>query len=417
MNPVEWLESLPQPPEWTLDRTRRLFSLAGVSTNALKVIHVAGTNGKGSTVALIASGLQAAGFKTAAYYSPHVLDFRERIQVNGEWISEEKLNALTEVIKPLVKQMLDDGNSPSFFEVVTAIAVKHFINEQVDWAVVETGLGGRLDATNVLESECAVITPISLEHTEKLGKTIDAIATEKAGIVKLNKPVFTNNTDEKAVNAIKQTASKLNAQVTVTEPLTNVNCSDTVTSFTYAGRQHSTSLLGPHQALNASLAIEVLNWLGVSQEDIAAGLKTAFVPARLEIVKRSPLVVVDGAHNPAGTRTLVEAIRTIWPHKKIALVFGVLADKDYAEMANELRRLQVQTVNVTKPKNERALPLEKAKQLFEGFAVTAFEEPENALEDAVKKAAELNAIVLCCGSLYLAGELLAGTGLTQAKTL
>ncbi|MFH1779552.1 MAG: folylpolyglutamate synthase/dihydrofolate synthase family protein [Candidatus Micrarchaeota archaeon] len=394
---ITYLESLPKSTEWYLERTKELFELANTPMNELKVIHVAGTNGKGSVSSFLDSILRAQGFKVGLDTSPALVSQLERIQVNRKQISEESFVLLFNEVLPAIKQMKD---APSFFEVMTLIAVKHFINEKVDYAVIEVGLGGRLDSTNVLQPILSVITNISLEHTQMLGSTIKEIAGEKAGIIKTGVPVVTGCSGE-ALEVIKNKTKEKNSEVVIISEPENVKTSEFNTEFIFENETYTCSLLGAHQAKNACIAIRAAKKLNVQEKSIKEGIETTFWPGRLEVISHNPLIVFDAAHNPAGTRVLVESVSRIWPSKNVLLVFGVMKDKNYLEMISELKKMRLRKVFTTKCKLERSENEITLAALFEN--ATPVENVVDALQLAKKEAKE-NDLILVAGSIYVLGE-------------
>lgn len=411
-----FLNALPIPSFWDLEKTKELFRLTNTPTNALRVIHVTGSNGKGSTTAFIASILSEQGYVVGVDTSPHLVTPRERIRVNQEIITEQEFIEIFDVVKPAIQGMAD---KPSFFEAMTVFAVKHFLNKRVDYAVIEVGLGGRLDSTNVLDSMVSVITNVSLEHTEMLGGSVEKIAFEKAGIIKPSNIVVTACT-EPALSIVRQKAKEQDCELIIVEEPTKIKTTESGTSFDYKSESHSCSLLGMHQAINACTAIETINALRkkkieVSDAAIKNGLMHAEWPGRLQVLSRKPLVVIDGAHNPDGIKTLVESIRVIWPNRKVILVFGVMKDKNYEEMISLLKQLPLAKTILVKAMNPRSEePAVLAKYfdnvLIEESVVEALEKAKTECSESKEKNEEKGSseseLVLVTGSLYVLGELL-----------
>jgi dihydrofolate synthase/folylpolyglutamate synthase len=392
-----------------LSRIGRLLELMGNPQNSIKFIHLAGTNGKGSTSAMISSALIEAGYKTGLYISPYVVDFRERIQINGEYIKENELANLIEYIKPLCEEVEKQSESPTEFEVITALAFEHYKRQQCDYVVLETGLGGRFDATNIIPIPlAAVITSISFDHMQYLGDTLAKIAAEKCGIIKKGTNVISYPLQEKeALEVIKNRVKEEKARLTIP----NLNefkmksYSLLGSTFIYKGLEIYIPLVGEYQCYNAITAIEALLSLNITKEAIINGLHNVVFPARFEVVSQNPLAIVDGAHNLDGIVKLSENIEKLLKGKKLITIMGMLKDKSYEKPIKMMATLSETFIAVT-PNNPRALEgNETARVAGEhcGNVIIA-----NTLKEAAKMAKSLaneeNAI-LVCGSLYIAGEL------------
>lgn len=396
-----------------LERIEKLLGLLGNPQDRLKFVHVAGTNGKGSTCALIASVLRKSGYKTGLYTSPYVTDFCERMQIDGEMISREDVAALTEKTMPLVERMAADGETITEFELITAIAMQWFAQNGCDVIVLEVGLGGRLDATNVIKTPLvSVITSISLDHTNILGDTVEQIAREKCGIIKENGiTVCYPDQPKKAYEVIRDTAAeRKNRFVTARMDSVKVlSMNITGTGLNYNGLLVNLPFIGEHQvknAVTALAAIEVLKSKGfpIADHSIEAGFCCASFPARLEVLSHSPLVVIDGAHNPDGTAALAQAIRKYLKGRKIIAVMGMLADKDVTKAIKNLEGLFSQVIALA-PDNPRAMSAQELAARW--WNVNMGAQPMEDIDAALKKAFELageDGAVLICGSLYLAGE-------------
>ncbi|MBI1810618.1 MAG: bifunctional folylpolyglutamate synthase/dihydrofolate synthase [Nitrospirae bacterium] len=328
-----------------LDNTVRLLSLLGNPQEKFHSIHVAGTNGKGSTSAMIASILQTAGFKTGLFTSPHLVSFTERIRVNNEEITESDVVSLAEEIRFKIQDSRFKM-TPTFFEFITAMGLLYFKRKNIDWAVVETGMGGRLDATNVLLPEAAVITSINYDHSEFLGNTISAIAEEKAGIIKDGVPVITSAQEPSVMDAIKKKTEEKNAGLFIygRDFSAAIKAEDTSGSvFNYNGGNNfedlAISLPGRHQVLNAALALKTIevisqkplpNTSRLNPDTIRAGLGNIKWQGRLEFVSKEPPILIDGAHNPSAAKILADSLKEIFfkKYRRIILVAGVMSDKD-----------------------------------------------------------------------------------------
>ena len=337
-----------------LSRIKRLLEHLGNPQKKLKIIHIAGTNGKGSTAASIEGIYREAGYKTALYTSPHFFHFNERIRVNGRACSTYELSEITaEVKKAAEKIKKENYGQASFFEIVTAMAFLYFKNHNPDLVILETGLGGRLDATNVIKKPLlSIITNISLEHTEFLGDTLAEIAGEKAGIIKNNSKLITDVQQQEALKVIKETAEEKNTEfIELNKEYELITASGGIKSSTLCIKKYdkeqeiySLSLLGSHQARNAALAIRTIEELNenypVKKSDIKTALKNIYWPGRMQKISEQPLTILDAAHNPAAFKELVKNINDSSDEiKDIHLIFSILADKDLAGILNELKNL------------------------------------------------------------------------------
>lgn len=347
-----------------LDRISRVLAYLGNPQNRFKSIHIAGTNGKGSVTSMCASALSCAGYKTGVFVSPYIIDFRERIQINGEFISEGDLCRLAE-------KVIESGIKLCEFEFITAVAFLYFAEQNVDIAVVETGLGGRLDATNTLENVLvSAITKIGLDHTAVLGDTIEQIASEKCGIIKGGKTITSPNQDEKALSIIKNHAHDV--IIPDMNRLTNIGSFTVGNTFIYKDKQYETGLSGEFQIENAVTAIEILLSCGItiSYEAIKEGLRKAFIPARAEVICESPLVVLDGAHNPDGAAVLGDIMSR---QCDITAIIGVMQDKDYGAVLEKTLPLCKRVICVKAADMPRALEAEalcsEAKRFCENVVV------------------------------------------------
>lgn len=396
-----------------LETPRRLAALAGNPHGRLRFIHVAGTNGKGSTCAMLESIYRAAGLRVGLFTSPHLVSFRERIQVNRQIISQSDVARFVAEIQESLKTFPADQH-PTLFEVVTVAALKYFAEQKCDLVIWETGLGGRLDATNIVTPLASVITNIALDHQQWLGDTLEKITAEKAGIIKPGVPVVTAADQPEVLRVIEQTAKPINA------PLTRVP-SSTLHSLS------SLPLLGEHQRLNAALAVATVNTLQnripVSAEQIRAGLASVNWPGRLQFVERGDQkFLLDGAHNVAGAEALRTALlewegrraavpnqtetfgSPAWRPSQTTLILGVLGDKDWKPMCEILAPLAVRILPA--PVNsERTAAAEQlaavCRQINPAANVTACA----SLPDALERAAQ-DGFVVIAGSLYLVGEAL-----------
>lgn len=416
INEPRWQES-----RLGLDRIRALLERLGRPQDRLKIVHVAGTNGKGSTCAYLASVLRAAGHRTGLFTSPFIEAFEERIQVDGAAISRDDLMDATLAVKEHAEALAaQTGDHPTEFELMTAVALVHFARVGCEAAVLEVGLGGRLDSTNVVEAPVvSVIARIGRDHTAMLGNTLAAIAAEKAGIIKPGVPVVSWPQDPEAMAVVERAAAENGAPLTVPDfaQLEIGPVDDLVRSFSYRGIPFQTRLLGSYQPANAALAIEAVQVLRgrgwrVSDEALHAGISGAVWPGRFEIVDEGPdrpSVVVDGGHNPQGARALVESLEDLFPGVKPVFVIGVLEDKDYPEMLEAVLPLGSAFVAIT-PDNPRALPADKLARAIRwtgqdllGCSACVNPYAARSVEDAMARARQLagpDGLVCAFGSLY-----------------
>ncbi|HHZ06496.1 MAG TPA: bifunctional folylpolyglutamate synthase/dihydrofolate synthase [Clostridiales bacterium] len=397
-----------------LDRIKKLLKLLGNPQDKLKYIHIAGTNGKGSTCTMLSSILTNAGYKTGLFISPFVIDFRERMQMNGEMIPEQDLADCVSEIFPVVERMRDNGEIITEFELVTAIAFYWFAQQGCDIVVLETGLGGRFDSTNVIRTPLvSVITSISLDHTAILGDTVEEIAMEKCGIIKdYGYTVF--YPQESNVNNVILNFSNLrcNTFVNANEvQLTALGGNITHTDVEYRGFPMKLNLIGKHQIKNLKTVLAVIEVLQnhrrfyITDENIADGLAKATMPARLELLSTEPVVLVDGAHNPNGMEALSQAITDYLPNKNIVCIMGMLRDKDSNSSLEYLDGLfdAVITLEPDNPRKQTSEELaEKAVKFFD--KVYPMESFSGAVDKALEMAGDDGAVVVC-GSLYLASQL------------
>ena len=398
-----------------LDRMRELLKRLGDPQDRLKYIHVAGTNGKGSVCAVLSSVLVAAGYKTGLFISPYITDFRERIQINNKMISKEALTAAVEETFPILEQLRAEGVVITEFEYVNALQFFIHAREGCDVVVLETGMGGLLDCTNVIEPPlCAVITAIGLDHTAVLGDTIEKIAEQKCGIIKSGSAVVTSPQEPEAIAVIERTAKEKGVPLICGADLPVAVSEMTLAGsrFSIGGEEYFLRLAGRHQIENASTALSALFYLrnidalDFTETHVREGLKNAVNPARLELLCKAPPVLLDGAHNPNGIAALERAIEDFLPGAQITCVMGMLADKDVDSSIALLRGLfrRVYAVPVDNPRALDAQSLaEKFREVYDDVA--AFDSPEEAFDRAYETAKRENGAVLICGSLYLAGEI------------
>ncbi len=396
-----------------LERIRKLLALMGDPQNDIKYIHVAGTNGKGSVCNMLAGILTAAGYKTGLFTSPHITDFGERIQINSEKISREDTASLTERFFPLVEQLREQGVIITEFEFVAAIAFQYYKEQQCDVVVLETGMGGRFDATNVIAAPlCSVITSISLDHTAILGDTLQKIAFEKCGIIKQD-GITVYLPQEKEVNeqidntALQRNNTIIRAQITQAE---STSLDGTIVEI--EGEKVTLPLLGRHQLKNLAVtlaAVKAVRQRGmrIEPEQIKKGIESVRLPARFEKLSDEPLIIVDGAHNPDGMRALAGSIDEYLSEKNILCVMGMLKDKESRDAASHLIGRVGEIIATTVPDTPRTRTAEDLKTILDelGFQTVSCPDPHEAVRQAVEKAAcRENTMVLICGSLYLAAH-------------
>lgn len=392
-----------------LSRTYELLDALGNPQDALKFIHVAGSNGKGSTCAMLSSILSKAGFKTGFYLSPHLFSFCERFQINGRQIAEEDFIDITRKVAAAADS-LDDH--PSQFEISTAIAFLYFKTQGCDIVVLEVGMGGSLDSTNVIKApKVAVICNIGLDHTDFLGNTLAEIAENKAGIIKPGCEVVCYEMASEALSVIENRCKELNTPLHISkfDSLKYLNQSLKSQSFSYDGIEYSISLLGEHQCKNASVAIEVVKALRsrgwtVSDESLKQGLRDAKWPARFEILSLDPIFILDGGHNPQCACSIAKAISDYLPEQKLKLVIGMLADKNVSEVIDIIAP-KVSEFYCLTPDSDRAMTAGELAGLIrsKGLNAKAHASSEDCLSEILDTAGEQP--VMAFGSLYLAGEL------------
>ena len=400
-----------------LENTNKLMALMDNPYLKFKSIHIAGTNGKGSVSAMLASVLQEAGYKVGLYTSPHLINFTERIRINGKEISEARVIEFTDEIRNRLAaaDIADCGDrefTPTFFEFTTTIAFTYFAEENVDIAVIETGMGGRLDSTNVIKPLVSVITQIAYDHKEFLGDTIQKIANEKAGIIKEEGIVVSSPQNNEAMDLLKTVAREKGARLFAADKDTSVaekQCNLEGCIFDYKGIKNVfkdllISLAGRHQMQNAATALLALEALGlkINEAAIREGLRKTKWPGRLEIVEREPLIILDGAHNPAAAGRLKEFLLEFANDKKIILVLGILADKDITGIISELSPIAGNII-LTKPEYYRASDPERIKGLIKEHSAVII----NNIPDAIMHAKEIampDDIICITGSLFTVGE-------------
>jgi dihydrofolate synthase / folylpolyglutamate synthase len=417
-----------------LERVLTLLEMLGNPQQKIRFVHIGGTNGKGSTAAMLASMLRTAGYSIGLYTSPYLLSFTNRMAVNGSDIDHRDLVELVDRVRPLVESI---GKDPELgdmteFEVVTVLALTFFAEQEVDLVILEVGLGGRLDATNVVTPLLSIITNISLEHTEILGSTIEAIATEKAGIIKRERPLLTAAEDERTLSVFEARCTELEAPLiriysapkdagdlpSATPAAVLQKITATGQSFSYKGFSLQLDdlfipLRGAYQLNNAATALAAVEMLAksgfiVSDNALRDGLVKTEWPGRLELLRREPLLIMDGAHNPAAMEKLAEAMPIYFSYRRLILVIGMLADKDTAAMLGSIMPL-ADSVIFTKPLLPRAAdPDDIARFAVDHFCMQnnylVVHDHGEALDRALDMAGPEDA-VLVTGSLYTVSDI------------
>ena len=396
-------QAVPRPG---LDRIQDLLSRLGDPQERLRCVHVAGTNGKGSVCMFLDAILRKAGLRVGRYLSPNLKKVNERISVNGEPISDEALSALLSKLEPLAEETEQaTGIPPTPFEIWTAAALAHFADVGCDIVVLEVGMGGLLDATNVISScAAAVITRLDLDHTAFLGNTLGEVAKNKCGIMKPSCPVITLPQEEEAMDVIRACAEekKCPLSIAATPPLGEFSG---IYEYYCDGKMPPVllSLGGAHQLENAALAVEAAKALGIGEKAILAGLSSASHPARLELLSQDPMILFDGGHNPNGIAALVKSLSRYFPEEEETVVFACMQDKDFLPALRLLVNGRRRFVFTTVQNNPRAMGAEAlCGAAAEGGILGAWRE---TLTDAIALATSYGKPVLICGSLYLYGDL------------
>ena len=403
---ISWRGSKPG-----LERISGMMEQLGNVQEDLKFIHIAGTNGKGSVSAMLSSVLTAAGYRTGLFISPYIMRFNERMQVNGMSISDEELAEIIAEVQPVAESMAE---RPTEFEIITAAAFLWFARQKCDIVVLETGLGGRLDATNLISKNvCAVITNLGMDHTEYLGNTLGEIAGEKCGILKPGCPVVAYRSAPEAMKVIRARAKELECPVRTADFGKIKALSADLQGQTFQYKQFpelTVHLLGAHQLKNAAVALETISVLRkagweIPDEAVVHGMDATRWPGRFEVLQDNPLVIVDGAHNPQGVESLIAAVKEYLPGQHIVCVTGVLADKDWKPMMDRLKTVVSDFVAVT-PDSPRALGnVRLARYLTDRqHWVSVADDVEKGLTGALERAKATGGMVLACGSLYMAAD-------------
>ena len=417
MNYTEALEYI-HGISWTfckpgLERIGELCERLGHPEKRLRFIHVAGTNGKGSTSAMLDSILRAAGYRVGLYTSPYIRVFNERMRIDGKNIADEELASLTEYIKPIAEQMED---KPTEFELITALAFEFFVRNQCDVVVLEAGMGGRLDSTNIIDtSVLSIITGIALDHTAFLGDTIEKIAVEKAGIIKRGVPVLFGGESDSAWNIIKEKALEMDSSFKRVDynklDVKELALDGAVFDFDNY-KNLKINLLGSYQPRNAVIVVSAIEFLRqngftISDSALREGLCSAAWQGRFEILSREPLIIFDGAHNPQGIEAAVESIKLYFKEQRVCIVTGVLRDKDYTHIAKMLSTVAARAFTFT-PDSPRALDAADYASTLSAAGLSA--EPSATVREALDKARDYASAsdcpIICAGSLYAYAEII-----------
>ncbi|MFC1623711.1 bifunctional folylpolyglutamate synthase/dihydrofolate synthase [Candidatus Omnitrophota bacterium] len=414
-----------------LERMHSFLQELGDPHKVLRVIHIAGSKGKGSTCSIIASILRQAGYRVGLYTSPHLLDVRERIRVlvrgprweterSGEFegvIKKDEFIKLIEKIKPVAERFRDhkELGRLSFFEILTASAFLYFKEKKVDVSVMETGLGGRLDATNVTEPIVCGITNISLEHTDKLGDSLESIAKEKAGIIKAH-GIMVSSAQEKVVRDVIRDVCKekkvrlyeigKDVRYKIIESDIDKEIFD-IKGPDFSCNDLEINLIGEHQAENATLGVAITKLidkgiLRIDEEDIRAGIKNVFWPGRLQVIRYNPYIILDGAHNVSSIRVVLASIKRIFNYKRLICIFGASSDKDTEGVSKELEAAS-SIVILTKSKNVRAKEVSDLKKNFSIASLIISNNVEKALKHGLE-ILDTEDLLLVTGSLFVVGE-------------
>lgn len=403
-----------------LERTERLLELIGNPHKKIKLIHIAGTNGKGSTSAILGRILIEHGYKVGYFNSPHLEDIEETIRINEENIKEEDFISLINEIKPYVEKVVEEGfNHPTEFEVLTCIMFLYLYRNSVDFGVIEVGLGGRLDSTNVLTPILSIITSISLDHTNILGDTIEEITNEKVGIIKDNIPVITCNQKEEALKVIVNKAINTKSELIIANlnnykfiGVNNNKISQRIlVKLKDKDEELNLSLLGKHQIINLSLAIEGikelenLKYINLDIDKIKSAVEKVKWKGRLEVLSKNPYIVLDGAHNTSGVEFLKSNLSEYFIYSKLYLILGVLADKEVEKMLKVLAPLasEIYTLTANSVRAEGAEELKNIVKKYNDNCI-AFNDYLDAINYAKSKAKE-DDLILASGSLYMIGRL------------
>ena len=406
---VTWLENRNIPlGEFTLDNIKELLKIFDKPQDKLKIIHITGTNGKGSVASFIASALRENNYKVGKFTSPYITNIREEIEINNEEISEEDFAKLATEVREKVEELDEKKIFVSGFEILTSIAYIYFARNNLDFAVMEVGMGGRVDATNVMEKSIPVFCHISLDHANILGDTIGKIAHEKGGIIKENSKVFSYPQDQEARAELKKLSKEKNSSFEEfsQDEVEILSSNEEGNIFNFRNHKNvEISLIGDHQALNASLALMVLDFLkkdyGLDEEKIKVGLKKAKNIGRTECLSKDPLIIIDGSHNLDSIERIEESVKK-FKYKKLILGFSLLKDKDHDHILKKIENMADKIV-LTEIDSDRHTDLKELEAEFKKFSkkeIYPIKNREEAVEKTLSLAGEGD-MILWCGSLYL----------------
>ncbi|MCL1996972.1 MAG: bifunctional folylpolyglutamate synthase/dihydrofolate synthase [Defluviitaleaceae bacterium] len=394
-----------------LERIAKLMQYLGDPQKQLKFVHIAGTNGKGSTSSFVYHIIKEAGYKVGLFTSPYIQRFNERIQVGEQEITNDEIVQILTQIRDIIEQNWSKEEGPTWFEVLTAMCFVYFKNQNCDIVVLEVGLGGDLDSTNVIDkSEVSVITTISYDHMEVLGNTLEEIAAKKAGIIKQNGTVVVYPQGDSVTEVIKDKCNKQDATMNLVNPINIVPKTYDLQgqTFSYKNIDYSIKMLGQYQVYNASVAIEAvlqLSKMEISVEHIQKGLEKATWPGRMELLSKEPLFLLDGAHNIQGATTLVSNMRILFPNRKFIFIVGFLAHKEYEKMLAQVMPMAKHFITVT-PVNEKAMKAQDLAVYIEskGGKATPSSSVSGAIDLALEMAKTEEGNCICAfGSLYYIG--------------
>ncbi len=410
---LEWLDEVALVgSKLGLSRTCELLELMGNPQNKLKFIHVAGTNGKGSVCACLSEVLSQAGYKTGMYTSPHLMRINERFKIDGKDIDDREFAALITKVRDITESMSEQASQ---FEVLTAAAFEYFYKEGCDIVILETGLGGRLDSTNVINApEVTLITTIDMDHMAELGDTMEKIALEKAGIIKRGTKVVVDGRNTSVMHVFEKACKEQGCKLIISEieKIENLRVSLEQSKFDYKDiKDIDLSLTGLYQPGNAILAVEGIKILTekgfkINDEDIKAALKKVHWQARFEIMDKDPYFIIDGSHNPAGVSETVKSIKAYFSDKKIRFIIGILSDKNIDEILTDIKPLAKEVAVITPPSSRACKAEDMIKLVEEKISVSnrAFESIKEAV-DYMLDSAKKDDIICAMGSLYSVGEL------------
>ncbi len=394
-----------------LESISYLLSKFNNPTEGIKFIHVAGTNGKGSTSAMISGILVDSGYKVGLFTSPHLIKYNERIRIDGDDISDEDLDRILSKIDNEVETMISKGyKKPTKFAVLNVAALLYFKENNVDFAILEVGIGGRYDSTNVIKmSEVAVITSIGYDHTHLLGDTLEKIAYEKAGIIKKNGNVINACKSEEINNVINEVAEENHATVHLVDNIDKYNSNLEGSEFYYKGNKYRLNLIGKYQIYNALTAIKAIEVLSekypIEEDSIKRALDNIVFKGRLEIIKKEPIFIIDGAHNPPAVKTLKESLVGLLDRRRAIAIVGFNNDKDYKSALESISSI-FNTIIATEPVSDKALDSKLIVDALTDYNGNIFNEKnyKNAVSKALSIAAD-NDIVVAFGSFYLIGAI------------